>query len=167
MNKFIFDLDFTLYGIGDDINMGGTEADYYLSFKPKRFLHYLLSSLNEEYYIFTNGTTIHAMTVLLRLGLHEFFPVSRIISRDDFVFLKPDQRGYELCTKRFDIKPEDTVYFFEDTLLNLRTAKSFGWKTILINSMSVTNAIVDLSFTHIESALTEFLTQKKLTLRRP
>tara|TARA_B110000967_G_scaffold199474_1_gene233915 strand:+ start:587 stop:1090 length:504 start_codon:yes stop_codon:yes gene_type:complete len=166
MNKFIFDLDNTLYGIGDNIDIRGTNRDFYQSLVPKPFLQYLLNSLNEEYYIFTNGTKIHAVLVLFKLGLNKFFPESRIISRDDFGVLKPSPHGYDLCMRNFNISQEDTVYFFEDMAINLRTAKMFGWKTILINPMSINNAIIDYSFTHIESALTYFLTQKKLTMRQ-
>ena len=54
MVKYIFDLDYTLYS-KSDVNDKGTDKDFYDSFKPKEFMNHLLSKLDGNNFIFTNG----------------------------------------------------------------------------------------------------------------
>jgi len=166
MKKFIFDLDWTLYNRRDNISESSMQ-EYYNSFKPKIFLIELLRELNENMYIFTNGNTAHAITVLDRLGLKEFFPSEHIITRDDIQYLKPHPSGYHQVTNDFQIYNGDEVFFFEDTVVNLVTAKNFGWNTILVgdNKFKHYNN-VDHIFPHIEEALLFFIVKKKFENNR-
>ena len=161
MKKFIFDLDWTLYNKRDNINES-THETYYNSFNLKIFLRELLRELNEEVYIFTNGNTSHAIEVIGKLGLKEFFPPEKIITRDDIQYLKPHPEGYGKVIDKFKIYREDEVFFFEDTYTNLITAKNFGWKTILVGGNKFNyNSSVDFIFPHIEEALLFFIVTKK------
>ena len=182
MKKYIFDLDFTLYNGRDSINESAGEEEYYNSFKFKPFLKELLVKFYGEVYIFTNANTFHATEVLTKMGLREFFPDNRIVSRDntkisrafldnsnrvlyaDVYFLKPKINGYNTVIKKFNIVATDEVYFFEDTFENLKTAEKFGWKTVLIynDSTKILRNSVDYAFSHIEDALLFFLLKKQL-----
>ena len=102
MKRFIFDLDWTLYNRRDNINETSYET-YYNSFKFKRFLVEMLKELNEQLYIFTNGNRLHAIEVLGRLGLNQFFSPDRIITRDDIQYLKPHPEGYTKVIRQFNI----------------------------------------------------------------
>ena len=159
MKKYIFDLDYTLYNNRDNID-NSSEINFYKSFRPKFFLYQTLQNLNEKTYIFTNGNTPHANFVLNKMGLKKFFPQKNIITRDDISKIKPHSEGYLLATKKFKLKKTDDIYFFEDTYENLKTAKFFGWKTVLISPIKPPGP-VDYYFTNIEDALLFFLVNKK------
>ena len=162
MAKYIFDLDWTLYNNRDIIDESSTEA-YYNSFKRKLFLIELLRELNEDVYIFTNSNTMHAIHVLNKLGLKKFFPDDHIITRDDTIYLKPHPAGYYKVIHDFNISSSDKVYFFEDAIENLVTAKKFGWDTVLVGSNNKTKYpnYIDYIFPHIEEALLFILVKKK------
>lgn len=162
MKKFIFDLDFTLYNKQDHIEDSSDMHAFYKSFKRKPVLINLLQELKEQVYIFTNGNTEHAKEVLKRLGVSSFFPDNKIISRDDILYLKPNRNGYYKVIFNFNISYTDEVYFFEDTVENLVTAKKFGWKTILIgDNIKNYSKYVDYKFPSIEEALVFFIVMKK------
>ena len=61
-DKFIFDLDYTLYTIHDHIDTED-EHQYYSSFKKKPFMNHLLNKLKNKY-IITNGTRSHALEIV-------------------------------------------------------------------------------------------------------
>ena len=117
MEKYIFDLDYTLYNRRDNINEINTQM-YYNSFRKKPFLKHLLSELNKDYYLFTNGNSIHADFVLKKMDVNKFFPYNKIMARDKMEnLLKPDIQTYQRVINQFNICPvKDTVYFFEDTI---------------------------------------------------
>jgi len=164
MDKFIFDLDYTLYNRRDNINAINTHM-YYDSFFKKPFLKHLLSELKKDYYLFTNGNSSHADFVLNKMDINKFFPDKKIMARDKMDnLLKPDLQTYERAINQFNICPiKDSVYFFEDTIENLQTSKKhFGWNTILIGDYKSKPVGVDYIFPHIEDALLFFLfTNKK------
>ena len=60
-------------------------------------------------------------------------------------------------------KKKINVFFFDDLIVNLETAKNFGWITILINpTLSkkdyINNDNIDFYFPNINQALDYFLT---------
>ena len=161
-NKYIFDLDYTLYTNRDHSNTED-EQQYYSSFKPKSFMTKLLKKI-ENKYIITNGTKYHAESVLFNMKLDKLFSKNNIISRDDMKgTMKPNTLPYLIANKKFEIKYHDTVYFFEDMIDNLIVAKKyFGWKTILIDpEMKNKPYGVDYVFKTIEEALIHFYQAKK------
>ena len=163
MEKYIFDLDYTLYNRRDNINEINTQM-YYNSFRKKPFLKHLLSELNKEYYLFKNGNSIHADFVLKKMDVNKFFPYNKIMARDKMEnLLKPDIQTYQRVINQFNICPvKDTVYFFEDTIENLQTSKKyFNWNTVLIGDHRSKPKGVDYVFPHIEDALLFFLFTKK------
>ena len=171
MVKFIFDLDYTLYGLRDNINTSHNMDMYYNSFKPKMFLKSLLKQIHKlsgeknEFILFTNGNEEHAKTVLKKLNLSELFNTGKIFARDTFEdvygeLLKPNPIMYKLVIDKCQIKKGEPVFFFEDTIENLSVSKNFGWTTILINPDRKHSDKVHYSFSHIEEALL-FLIVKK------
>ena len=165
-DKFIFDLDYTLYTIHDHID---TEDEhlYYSSFKKKPFMNHLLSKLKNKY-IITNGTRSHALEIVKKMDLKHFFSKKNILSRDDMKgTMKPDVIPYIIANNKFKLKPHDNVYFFEDMVENLVTAKRFlGWNTVLISSEIVDiPSGVDYVFETIENALQYLISKKNLMLK--
>lgn len=174
MVKFIFDLDYTLYGIRDNINTSNNMDLYYDSFKPKLFLKSLLKQITKlsgknintnDFILFTNGNEEHATLVLTKLDLLDLFGPNKIVARNTFEdthgeLLKPNPLMYNLMIDKCKIKKDETVYFFEDTGENLEMAKNFGWQTILINPNRNNYNKFNYSFSHIEEALLFFIVKK-------
>ena len=158
--KMVFDLDMTLYGKGDFKDVANKKL-YYDSFKPKYFLHSILSMSPYQKCILTNGTKDHATEVVRRIGLSQVFPKNAVFSIDmaPSRVMKPDHLMYHLATKHFDIQPSDTVFYFEDLKENLQPVKLLysNWKTIWIcpekDSIRSIPSYVDMTFVTIESAL--------------
>ena len=154
--KLIFDLDWTLYSENDVIDI--TTTTYYNSFKKKNLLNLLLKRLNYNKYIFSNGNKNHVMDVMRRMQIKSFF--KDIASSDDYDnMLKPDLYPYYYVINKFKLKANDNIFFFEDTLENLVTAKKLGWNTVLIskNKSLKKNIFVDFVYNTIEDALRDFI----------
>ena len=124
-NVYIFDLDNTLYSFPP----GKKYFDYsFLKYDPE--LRNLLLNLG-NCYIFTNGNYRHLEFCINKIGLRGCF--KNATYQDLFNgFLKPMLHPYIITHNRFDLLNKK-VFFFEDCLENLKTAKSFGWTTIYIN----------------------------------
>ena len=87
-------------------------------------MNHLLEQLNGNNYIFTNGNFEHAMAVVKKMNLATNF--KDILSRDMVnEKLKPDPQVYDEAIKKFKIRKNETVYFFEDSIENLISAKQF------------------------------------------
>lgn len=161
MVKYIFDLDYTLYS-ASDVNDKGSDRDFYNSFKPKEFMNHLLDKLDGNNYIFTNGNFHHAMDVIKKMNLAWNF---KDIQSTDMVSdkLKPDPEVYNEAIKKFKILKNETIFFFEDSVENLITAKEFGWNTILIEPKfsGKKPAFIDYAFKTIEEALLFFVVKQK------
>jgi FMN phosphatase YigB (HAD superfamily) len=162
MVKYIFDLDYTLYSSNDVID-NTTSVEFYDSFKPKYFMNHLLDELNGNNYIFTNGNFEHAMTVVKKMNLATNF--KDILSRDMVnENLKPDPQVYDEAIKKFKIRKNETVFFFEDSIENLISAKQFfNWNTVLIDPKyrGKKDEFLDYVFPTIEEALLFFVVKQK------
>tara|TARA_B100001093_G_scaffold319313_1_gene304650 strand:- start:4286 stop:4852 length:567 start_codon:yes stop_codon:yes gene_type:complete len=159
---YIFDLDYTLYS-KYDINDKGTDDEFYDSFQKKTSLNELLKPIKRKY-IFTNANFEHANDVIQRMKLTKLFPFKNIIScdmvkdkngEDSF---KPDLHFYQTAMEKFNINPNDKVFFFEDTKENLKTAKKkLGWNTIFLTekkySPSNKPSYIDIVAKNVEEAL--------------
>ena len=131
-SKYIFDLDLTLYS-EKDYKDTENQKEYYESFKPKHLLADLLKMLLGNKFILTNANIPHAKDVLGKLELHNIFSdiIASDIAGDQY---KPSPNIYHIANHEFKIKKTDTVYFFEDSLENIRAGKKFyKWAGVLID----------------------------------
>ncbi len=165
MNKYIFDLDLTLYS-ENDYTETDTESMDYDSFKQKNFLKQLLGELNGNKYILTNANLSHASLVLDKTNLMNVF--EDIISSDMVNSYKPYRIIYDTAIREFKVQPNENVYFFEDQVDNLKTAKNkYNWNTVLITPEKTRkNKHVDYKFDTIEDAVLFFIVKDKLNLKQ-
>lgn len=119
---------------------------------PKRFLAAVFSGLDRSViqpykglenhikalsalaplYLVTNSNTDHAQAVLSALKLKSYF--TRIFSIEDLYYrLKPLGTGYENILRRIDV-PAQSVLVFDDSYLNLETARKLGMRTVLVSN---------------------------------
>ncbi len=106
------------------------------SIKENPVLKNCLTKLKGNKYIFTNGAYHHAERVLDRLNLRECF--SGIFSiREANYIPKPAEETYLRMMRSFQIKPEESI-MFDDSPVNILTAKKIGLLTVWISS-NVTN----------------------------
>ena len=157
MISYIFDLDYTLYS-EVDVNDKGTNKQFYKSFKKKPLLSKLIKNLPGKKFIFTNGNNDHLEDVLTKMKLKTAF--NNTTNSDEFkLHMKPDIYSYLYVENKFKLDRFKEVYFFEDSLENLKTAKKLGWLTVLIDlkdSYTRSYSFVDFKFSTIEKALIFF-----------
>jgi HAD superfamily hydrolase (TIGR01509 family) len=155
MINYIFDLDFTLYS-NEDIDETNTIL-YYESFHNKPFLNKLLNSLEGNKYIFSNGNKEHVDFVLKKMNLENIF--KNVANADEYKNrLKPNKFSYNYVIEKFKIKNDDLNIFFEDSLINLKTAKKYNWITVYISDKDdIQYEYVDFIFPTIEKALLFFM----------
>ncbi|CAI9108134.1 OLC1v1007662C1 [Oldenlandia corymbosa var. corymbosa] len=127
--------------------------------KPDPVLRNLLHSLPIRKFVFSNANDAHVAKVLSRLGLEDCFEGiitfetlnpshnSSVPNEDDVselpkipVVCKPFAEAFETVFKVADIDPEKTV-FFDDSIRNLKTAKSLGVHTVWVGSSHRTNGV--------------------------
>jgi FMN phosphatase YigB (HAD superfamily) len=148
MIHLVFDLDFTLY----QTPVYG-EFDYSM-LEEKQDLSILLESLPFNKIIFTNGTFGHAIKCLELMNLRHHFPDNKIVARDTMNDFKPSRESFMKCIEAQNIKENDKVFFFEDTVENLVESKSFGWITFFIGPVDLSYfKTIDKSYKNIEEAL--------------
>ena len=166
VKHYIFDLDGTLYNDGVH-KKNFIREDFYKNFKPNFFLKHVLDNLDGKKYIFTNGTYGHSENTIDKLNLQKHFYAKNTFSRDIIkgrTILKPDNVSFDLFKQFFPQVNNGEVYFFEDTLVNLETAKqTYNWHTIYIGNRDVRHlTFVDYSFPSIEAATLHFAFKKNL-----
>jgi len=147
MLYWIFDLDNTLYNLGNNFSYARLSKDSNLLTK--------LSLLPDKKVIFTNANKNHTYKCLRKMGIINVF--NSIIHRDINGYLKPNINSYLRTRLLFNIKYNDKCIFFEDTLSNLIQAKRFGWITVYINPNAINHPLIDYSFTDIHIALNYFI----------
>ena len=108
--------------------------DIDLSFMKKdKILRQELENLKMRKLIFTNGSTDHAKNVLRHLGIDDLFQGIFDITDAEYQ-PKPEQKAFDLMTKKFDLDPSETIYV-EDIAKNLSIGKERGCTTVwLINN---------------------------------
>tara|TARA_B110001469_G_C9526407_1_gene261847 strand:- start:375 stop:860 length:486 start_codon:yes stop_codon:yes gene_type:complete len=155
MKIFIFDLDNTLlykpYKNYDDI-------------KKDTIIYNLLSSFSYQLYIYSNATIGHVDKSLIQLGLQDLF-INKF-ARDTIPKMKPYIESYKYVNTAvlfnsvnldYNYTDDINIYFFDDLLVNLKTAKLCGWVTIWINpSKYMKPLFVDFHFNNIIDALIFF-----------
>jgi FMN phosphatase YigB (HAD superfamily) len=148
---FIFDLDNTLYQQPSNVHNMSMNT-FYNSLPRDLELRKLLLSL-KNIYVFTNGNGRHLENCINYMGLRGCFKDATY--RDLFKNkLKPSLNPYILSYYRFNLIHKN-VFFFEDTLANLRTGKIMGWITVYINKILPEHKpyYIDYMFTNIKSAI--------------
>ena len=154
MKIYIFDLDDTLL------------YKPYKSYKDIRLdykLQQLLKDCKYPKYIFSNATTGHVDESLKQIGIYHHFTSK--FTRDNVPLMKPYPAGYRYVNTNvlfqnvnldYYYNDDVDIYFFDDLLENLITAKKFGWTTIWIQDTEEYYPFVDYQFKTIIDALTFF-----------
>lgn len=150
-NVYIFDLDNTLYQLSSNIHNMSINT-FYNSLGLDLELRKLLLSL-KNIYVFTNGNGRHLEACINRMGLRGCF-INATYSDLFKNTLKPSIYPYILSYYKFNLKNKN-VFFFEDSLHNLKTGKIMGWTTVYINKNLPEHKpnFVDYMFTDIKSAI--------------
>ena len=146
----IFDLDDTL--------LMSNSYQKYDDIKPNNLLNKLLEDIKYKF-IFTNGTIDHAYDALLHMNTPTF---NYIFARDNLYKnqrIKPYLDPYLFILKT--LFPNGCAFihiiFYDDLLINLKTAKKFNWITVWINrSYKEKPNYVDYKFDTIIDALLFF-----------
>ncbi len=128
-----------VYGILPDDFFNFIHAPEFLvypQFAPQK--RAALDSLPGPKYIFTNGRSDWSREGSSRMGISECF--CRIVGLEDLDWEgKPNARAYERMLSilkedgRIDGDGAARIVLLDDSPANLRTAKSFGWETVLVN----------------------------------
>lgn len=149
MLYWVFDLDYTLY-----------QLPIYLDFQYNYLskdedLKYLLDILPLKKILYTNGTVGHARECINIMGLKKTF--NKKICRETVNnIMKPHMDSFKQFIRLCNIKKDDKVVFFEDSIENLITAKKLGWITVLIQPNKIKLKEIDFWFPNIHKALTFF-----------
>lgn len=95
-------------------------------------LHSALMALPGRKFVCTNGSLGHAKSVTSAMKIDDVFDGMFGIEEMDFR-PKPAQYAFDTFVDRFDIVPEQAV-FFEDLSRNLEPAHKMGFATVLVTS---------------------------------
>tara|TARA_B100000787_G_C16196293_1_gene301114 strand:- start:1536 stop:2000 length:465 start_codon:yes stop_codon:yes gene_type:complete len=144
---WIFDLDYTLYNLPKNIEFKHS----YLTHNA--YLGLLLSFLPNKKLIYTNSNLSHCNYSLNKIGIRHYFDN---ITTKDVNTLKPHETSYITFIKLNNITTNDVCIFFDDSEKNLKTAKLFGWVTILIGTIK-NEHYIDFSFHTTQDALEYFI----------
>ena len=77
-------------------------------------------------YVLTAGPHVVVDVCLNRLGIYDLFDA--VWSTDDFGMVKSDPRIYLAAAEKIGVKPSD-IAFFDDNIINIKTAKAAGLQT--------------------------------------
>ena len=137
---------------------------------PKEFLEYvhnidasslekdvrlgkILKKLPGDLYIYTNGSTSHAINIMKRLEINNY--IDNIFDIEDANYIpKPSKESLDIFVEKFNINPLETI-FFEDISKNLINAKKIGFQTVLIKSNS--HPDINTSIIQEESKNSQFI----------
>tara|TARA_E500000178_G_C16786891_1_gene646214 strand:- start:75 stop:557 length:483 start_codon:yes stop_codon:yes gene_type:complete len=149
MIHFVFDLDDTLI-----IHNKHVPMEVYV--QEDKELSNLLNLCKGECYIYTNGTLGHAMNVINKMNIKDVF--HKVYSRDNIPYMKPNIKSFQSIQDDLNYihNHDGVIFFFDDLLENLETAKSLGWVTFWINPKyknSPKHSFVDYSFRDIKTCL--------------
>ncbi len=154
--KLIFDLDNTLYSplIYPEKNYEYNFQKFYVDLKSDLKLGQLLKK--SENYLFTNANKEHMDLCLTKMRIKGQFKDT--IYNDLYKgYYKPHKQVYHMAIEKFNLKKDDSIYFFEDLKSNLKTAHEFGWKTVYLDyhkTMKKKHSYIDYKFDNIYDAIT-------------
>ena len=161
----------TLSGL---MNEHGLDPDDFLDFvhdidvsqlSPNPELSQILSALEGQKFIFTNGTVQHAENVSRQLGIDHLFDDIFDIRAANYI-PKPQAEVYDAMVNQLKIDPHQSV-FFEDMARNLPPAAALGMKTVWVRPQiedgapphaHISHELSDQhEFDHVVDALEPFL----------
>ena len=139
-----------------DINVDFLKKDLNLAMQLER--------LDGKKIIFTNGSRNHALNIMQRIGVEQYFDGIFDIVDDEFI-PKPAIEPYKKLVKKHKIDPNLCV-FIEDIARNLKPAYEMGMKTVWIeNDEPWAKKFSDSTFiNYTTNNLSEFL--KKINLAK-
>lgn len=98
-------------------------------------LRSLLLKLKGRKFCFTNADAKHASKALSILDISDCFDGVFHCEYSSTKFLcKPDPRTYKIIEDVLGIKSRDNVHFFDDSFVNIDTAKKLGWNGYLVTN---------------------------------
>lgn len=139
MNSFVFDLDDTLY------------TKNHIDYNPN--LNILLKQLQSKgkLYIFSNNKRLRGLFLIMKLKLKALFH-NRLQFSNNSNIKKPNNLAYSSFIEKF--KPHGNVFFFDNSIKNLKYSKKYGWNTILINkNIQTKSKDIDFRFDSIDKAI--------------
>ena len=102
------------------------------------------------------------------IGIKDNFPRDKIVARDTINDLKPQHSAFEKFIECQNIKPDDHVFFFEDSVMNLMESKKYNWITFYIGDFDVKHfTTINKSFPNIEEALEYIIYKNEKITKRP
>lgn len=115
-------------------------------------LRKILESIDIKKAIFTNAQKTYLNRALNAFGLENIF--EKIITFESIkIPPKPQKGAYENLIKILDVKPQECI-FFDDTNMNLKTAKLFGINTVLCNTIDKSKSeFIDYKISSMEDEL--------------
>lgn len=148
MKIYLFDMDDTIYIHNRELNYDNITEDRHLSA--------LLYYCPYPKYIYTNATFGHADAILQKMKLSGKF--KKIYSRDNIPSMKPDINSAIALEKDIinEYNENNEYVFFDDLLVNLKTAKERKWTTIWISPLYSNKnnyPFVDHAFPDVKTAL--------------
>lgn len=92
----------------------------------------LLKSCPLKKVVFSNAPRKYVKRVLRELQLHDVFPDELLFAVDDVLpHCKPEKEAFDLVFKSINVCPKECI-MVEDSMKNIRVAKSLGMKTVLV-----------------------------------
>ena len=148
MKIYLFDMDDTIYMHNRPL--------VYDNIKEDKDLSALLYYCPYPKYIYTNATFGHADIILQRMKLSKRF--KKIYSRDNIPSMKPDINSAIALEKDIlrEYNDNNEYVFFDDLLVNLKTAKERKWTTIWISPLYKNKnnyLFIDSAFPDLKAAL--------------
>ncbi|PPR79965.1 MAG: hypothetical protein CFH01_00071 [Alphaproteobacteria bacterium MarineAlpha2_Bin1] len=148
--KFFFKYKSTLKGLMNEHNM---KPDKFLDFvhdidysilKPDKEFDFLLDQLPGKKYIYTNGSTKHAINVLEHMNISNHF-LGVFDIKDANFEPKPDMDSMKSFINKFSINVENAL-MAEDMAINLEPPHKLGIKTLLVQTEYNWNKEKNLDF---------------------
>lgn len=149
MKIYLFDMDDTIYLHKD-------KKIIYENITEDKELSLLLYQFPYPKYIYTNATYNHADIILKKMKLSKNF--KKIYSRDNIPAMKPQLKSAIALEKDIstEYKDNNEYVFFDDLLLNLKSAKQRKWTTVWISPLYERKnnyPFIDYAFSDIKTAL--------------
>ncbi len=124
-------------------------------------LNQYLSQLSQRKFILTDSIAKHVSDVLRIIGVDENLFEAVFTAKDMNYIFKYKPEGFYKFLQKYSLKAQDCV-LFEDSLRNLKVAKSLGFITVFISSeIRLKESYIDYQFTDINVAMKELLFSDK------
>lgn len=108
------------------------DIDYAQKLNTDESLYQILNTNHLTKIVYTNAGKRHAGIVLEKLGLTHCF--DQVVAIEDLDFLaKPTSDSFHKFIQITGTDPKTSI-FFEDSIDNLETAKTFGYTTVLVGN---------------------------------